>query len=309
MKEWGILVPLVTPCTPEGKLDVNGLIQVSSDMLNAGCHSLFVAGSTGRGPWFNRDERITNCRTVVDLAGPKIPVVAGCIALGLDEMLENSQIMADAGAKAAVITAPGYFHYSQEEIGKVFRDFADKSPLPVMLYDIPDFAGVKIDQNVILDLAKHENVIGFKDSTNDFDRFEVIFSHLQNRKDFYLFQGKERWLTKSLQMGASGFVVSMIHIEPSLFVGLYNAVRHNDTALATHLQNTINQVMDLVVAMFEKRSETSTLFHFLNHVLKIRKVCENIILDQDGECPNWLCSVAEEAYSICKTAKEVYLTK
>jgi dihydrodipicolinate synthase/N-acetylneuraminate lyase len=57
MKKLGILVPLVTPCTRTGDVDVAGLQSVCRDMLAAGCHSLFIAGSTGRGPWFSRGDR------------------------------------------------------------------------------------------------------------------------------------------------------------------------------------------------------------------------------------------------------------
>ena len=122
MKELGIMVPLVTPCTSSGKLDIDGLVQVSRDMIDAGCHSLFVAGSTGRGPWLSREERITVCKTVVEQAGDRLPVVAGCIALGLDEMLENATIMAEAGARAAVVTAPGYFKYNQVELQEYLKN-------------------------------------------------------------------------------------------------------------------------------------------------------------------------------------------
>jgi len=308
MKELGIMVPLVTPCTPSGELDIDALDQVGLDMLEAGCHSLFIAGSTGRGPWFNREERKTICRRIVNLAGEKVPVVAGCIAIGLDEMLENARIMADEGAKAAVITAPGYFKYNQQELAQIFTEFADKSPLPVMLYDIPDFTGVKISQEVIYELAEHKNVIGFKDSTNDFDRFQILVEHFTKREDFYLLQGKERWLSKSLQLGASGFVVSMIHIEPRLFVGLYNSVKKGDLHLAGILQKTIDNVIDIVVKAFERRSETSTLFHFINQVLILRHVCENIVMEQDGECPGWLCEMSREAYDLCRAVEKEYLS-
>jgi len=303
MKEWGIMVPVVTPCHPSGEFDGDGLRRVAQDMLDAGCHSLFVGSSTGRGPWMSRDERVKICRLVADQVGNKVPLVAGCISMGLDDMLENACAMADAGAQVAVVTAPVYFKYSQDEIERIFMTFADASPLPVMLYDIPDFTGIKLSQDVILRLAKHEKIIGFKDSTDDFDRFQKLLVELQSRPDFYILQGKERWLVDSLLLGASGFVVSMIHIEPVLFTALYRAVRSGDLKLAWQLQAAISQVMDIVKDSFARRPETSTLFHFLNQSLCLRSVCENIIQEQDGECPGWLADSAARAYEICHQAR------
>ena len=127
MKKLGILVPLVTPCTRTGAIDEAGLRGVCRDVLGAGCHSVFVAGSTGRGPWFARQDRVRICRTVVEEVGKDVIVFAGCMAPGLTDMVENAQALAAAGAQIAVVTAPGYFSYSQAEVELVFRQFADRA--------------------------------------------------------------------------------------------------------------------------------------------------------------------------------------
>ncbi len=310
MKELGPVVPIVTPCKRDGTIDVEGFKSICNEMVNAGAKGIFIGGSTGRGPWFSLNDRITLCRTAADcIENSNVLLMAGCTALGLPDMIEAARAMADAGAVAAVATVPGYFKYNHNEIIRIFRDFAENSPLPVVLYDIPDFTRVKINQDVIFELAKHKNVIGFKDSTNDFNRFQILIEYFKNRDDFYLLQGKEHWLSKSLQLKASGFVVSMIHIDPDLFVGLYNAMQQGDLIRAEILQGVVDRLMDIVAKMFERRAETSTLFHFINQVLKLRNVCENIVLEQDGECPDWLSRLAEEAYFMCKSATSEYLQK
>jgi dihydrodipicolinate synthase/N-acetylneuraminate lyase len=307
MKEWGILVPIVTPCSPTGELDEDGLRQVTDRMLAAGCHSIFAGSSTGRGPWLSREERARICRIVVDQVGSQVPVVAGCMSIGLEDMLENAYAMAEAGARAAVVTAPVYFKYSQAELARIFLNFAGASPLPVMLYDIPDFTGIKMSKEIILRLAQHENIIGIKDSTDDFARFQELLVELQVRPDFYVLQGKERWLADSLSQGASGFVVSMIHLAPDLFAALYRDVRSGNLDRARQIQAEISRVMDLVAQMFQRRPETSTLFHFFNQVLRLQGACENIILEQDGACPDWLVETAAQAYAISCSARNAIL--
>ena len=61
MKQLGVIVPIVTPCTRSGQVDVEGLKTVCDDMMSAGCHGVFVAGSTGRGPWFSWVDRMEIC--------------------------------------------------------------------------------------------------------------------------------------------------------------------------------------------------------------------------------------------------------
>ena len=298
MKELGILVPIVSPCTRDGHVDSEGLRAVCRDMVSAGCHGIFVAGSTGRGPWFSRVDQARICRTVADEVGSDMLLFAGCMASGLSGMLGNVRAMADAGAQIAVITAPGYFIYNQQEVETIFRKFADASPLPVMIYDIPDLAGIKLALEMTSRLAGHQNVIGIKDSSADMDRFREMSDVLSGSQDFYLLQGKEHLLAESLLLGASGFVVSLLHIDPRPFVSLYQAARGGDAEKARRLQGGITTVLRLVEDSFQRRPETSTLFHFLNCALRRRRVCDNILLDHEGDCPEWLADKARLAVAI-----------
>lgn len=299
MKNLGILVPIVTPCNRNGKIDLTGFKNVCREMLKTGCDNIFVSGSTGRGPWFSRVDRTKICRAAADLVKGRSPVFAGCMASGLPEMLENTRAMLDAGADIAVLTAPGYFNYSHKEIEIIFREFADQSPLPVLFYDIPVFVGVKLDLNMVIRLSRHQNVIGFKDSSGDAERFRKMTRAFKELRDFYLLQGKEHLLLKSLQAGASGFVVSLVHVDPRPFAALYAAARSEKVKTAEEIQKTITKVMRLIAKSINRRPEVSTIFHFINFALRRRRVCDNILLEHEGSCPKWLAANASEAIEGC----------
>ena len=302
MKALGIVVPIVTPCTRTGEPDLDGFRSVCSYVLSAGCHSIFVGGSTGRGSWFNRHDRARACRAAADFIGSDTPLLAGCMATGLDDMLENARAMADAGAHISVVTAPGYFAYSQVEIETILLNFADASPLPVMIYDIPVFANVKLDWEMVQRLAQHDNIIGFKDSTGDFSRFKPPIKLLDEAPDFQLLQGKERFLVDSMRAGAKGFVVSMVQVDARPYVALYRATRAGEIAQARRLQAAISRAMDLFDQVVEQRPQTSTLFHFLNWTLQYRNICNNILLPHEGDCPEIIGDMAGQAIEIYEEA-------
>ena len=65
MKDFGVLVPVVTPCSRTGEVDLDGLKAVCTYVLGSGCKGIFVAGSTGRGPWFDLKTKIKICKTVI----------------------------------------------------------------------------------------------------------------------------------------------------------------------------------------------------------------------------------------------------
>ena len=301
MKQLGIVVPIVTPCTLQGQVDVEGLKVVCDDMIQAGCHGVFVLGSTGRGPWFGREDRVKICRTVAEIIGPETPLLAGCMASGISGMLENAKAMADSGATLAVATAPMYFQYTGKELEKIFLKFADASPLPLMVYDIPDLTGVGLEPKLLMKLAAHENIAGFKDSSANYDNFKQLLDALsEEAPDFYLMQGKEHLLKDSLFAGASGLVVSLLHVDPRPFVGLYDAVQAGDAEKADHLQQGITRIMECIKSCFAKQSSTSTLFHFLNVALNDRGIDVNIRLEHEGQCPAWIAAKARQALGISK---------
>ena len=305
MENLDIVVPIVTPCTRAGALDLAGLEAVCQDLLGKGCTAIFIAGSTGRGPWFNRADRARMCRALADRVGEHAPLLAGCMASGLPDMIENACAMADSGAQVAVVTAPGYFNYNGSETETILARFADASPIPVTIYDIPGFARTKLQKDVLLRLARHGNIIGIKDSSADFERFQQLLAGLRDRPGFCLLQGKERLLAESLLLGAGGFVVSMVHIDPRPFVALSQACRAGQTELARRIQVSICELLDVVEACFERRPETSTFFHLLNCILRRRGLCDNILLEHEGEGPLWLAGEAERALEICEAASSL----
>jgi 4-hydroxy-tetrahydrodipicolinate synthase len=305
MKDLGPVVPIVTPCTPEGSMDLDGFRSVCNEMLNVGCRGIFIAGTTGRGPWFSLGERQKLCVTAADQIKGTVPLFAGCTSSGLPGMLENARAMADAGANIAVATVPSYFHYNQTEIESIYLKFADACPLPVMVYDIPEFTNVKLANDMVLRLAKHGNVIGFKDSSADYERFKALLNALQSFPDFYLMQGKENLIAESLRMGASGFIVSLMHIDPLLFIGVYRAVRAGNHQLAEALQAEINKLIKLVKETIDQRPESSTLFHMLNYALQQRGICNNILLDHDDDAPAWVIENTQRAIELCQSASGI----
>ncbi len=302
MKELGIVVPIVTPCTRGGELDLDGFRRVCDYTLKNGCHSIFVGGSSGRGPWFSRDQRIELCRAAADTIGPDTPLLAGCMAAGLADMVANAQAMADAGAQFAVLTAPGYFNYNQSEVETIFLKFADASPLPVVVYDIPVFAKMKLDWAMVQRLARHGNIVGFKDSTDDFSRFAPPIAMLADRPEFQMLQGKERLLVDSLLAGASGFVVSMVQIDARVYAGLYRATRAGNLELARQLQAKISAAMDLFAGMFDHGPASSTFFHFLNETLRRRQICDNLLLAHEGDCPPWVTECVTQSLELYNEA-------
>lgn len=305
MNYLGVVVPVVTPCTPAGEIDREGLQRVCGAMMAAGNAGVFVMGSTGRGAWFPADIRARATGIVRECLGGTVPIFAGCMGNGIDIMLEHARAASDAGANVAVVTAPGYFRYLDDEVVSVLLRIADRSPLPVLLYDVPVYTNTKLGVESIVRLLAHERVVGLKDSTADALRLRGLLDVLRDTEAVWFLQGKEHLLGDSMLGGGSGMITTFSHFAPRLFISLCEAGRDGDRAKVDRLQKQVTSLYRLVTECLDRRPAISTLFHMVNIALQRQGLCGNILLEHEGECPPWLHEKTTEAMAIAAQAEEM----
>jgi len=304
MNYLGAVVPVVTPCARSGRLDEEGLRAVCDDMVAAGASGIFVMGSTGRGPWFSPQDRARAVRIARDHLPAHIPVFAGCMANGPADILEHLTRADAEGAAFGVVTAPGYFSYLDSEIELILLDLADRSPLPLLLYDVPVYTGTKLAVESIVRLLSHENIVGMKDSTADGERLHELLDAIRDIRGVWFLQGKEHLLAETMLAGGSGVITTFSHFGPRPYVALCEAGRAGDRARATGIQHHVTALYHLVTECLARRPGISTLFHMVNLAMIRRGVCANILLEHEGPCPDWLETRATEALALARAALE-----
>jgi 4-hydroxy-tetrahydrodipicolinate synthase len=293
------MVPVPTPCSVAGVLHLENLNRLCHDFRDQGCDSLFVLSSTGRGPWFGADERDQIARAAVDAVGKDVPVFVGCQATGMEPMLELARRAEEQGAAGVVVTAPAYFTYSGDELKRIFLTFADRSPLPVLLYDVPMYTQSRFAEEAIFELARHGRILGLKDTSGDQERFARLATRLIDMPDFYLLQGNEQHLMASLDAGGDGVVSTFCALTPEIFVRMHQAWKSGDRPAALRQEARIRQMYELVVECRARRPAISTLFFLVNRVLERRYGSMNILLEHEGDIPADLDEPARRFVELC----------
>src|SRR5260221_5875503 len=87
--------------------------------------------------------------------------------------IEETKRAAKAGAEAVLVITPHYYKsaITQDALVNHYRSVAEASPVPVILYSMPDLTGIKIEPETAARLSEHQNIIGMKDSSNDLEKF------------------------------------------------------------------------------------------------------------------------------------------
>lgn len=244
----GMIPPLVTPLTESRDVDQAGLERLIEHQLAGGIHGLFMLGTTGEGPSLSCEMRREVIQRTSEQVDGRALLLVGITDSSLRESIALARTAADAQFDAAVAAPPFYYPISQEELLAYYRRLLDQAPLPVMLYNMPEVAGVVIEPETIEQLLDHPRLAGLKDSSGDLAYFERLLQVTAARPDFPVTVGSEQILIRGLQLGAAGGVPGGGNINPGLFVELYNAVLAGDDAAVAANAKQLERLLEIYIA-------------------------------------------------------------
>lgn len=269
----GIVPPLVTPLRDRDALDVAGLERLIEHVIAGGVHGIFILGSTGEGPALSHRLRRELIDRSVELARGRVPVLVGITDTSFVEAMEIARHAGDAGAWAVVTAAPYYFRADQAELVNYIDGLLAESPLPLMLYNIPTLTKVCFEPETVARLVDRKRIIGIKDTSGDFSRFDRFLPLLKERPDWTLLMGPETLMAESVMKGGRGGVNGGANLRPHLFVDLYEAALARDAARVAQLQE---QVMQLG-RIYRVIPGESAKFRGLKCALSVAGICDDFM--------------------------------
>ncbi len=243
----GVVVPMVTPVTPNGFLDKPAVERIIRSFVQAGVSPLLM-GTTGEGNSVSTIDGQELIETAVKAAEGQITIYAGLTGNCFIEQLKQAGYYSASGADVIVATLPSYYSLTSEQMENYYRRLADSIKGPLMLYNIAATTHMSIPIDVIERLAAHPNIVGLKDSERDLERMEKCIAIADERDDFAYFCGWAAQSAKSLELGGNGIVPSTANFVPGMFRQLYDAAVSGDMETAYRLQDETNEIAKLYQA-------------------------------------------------------------
>jgi 4-hydroxy-2-oxoglutarate aldolase len=180
----GIFPPITTPFYPDGnvyfkKLESN--VERYSRTPSAG---IVVLGSTGEAILLSDQERRDVLKSAREAAAPAKVLIAGTGIESARETLRLTEYAAELGYDVAMVRTPHYYKKQMlaANILAFYRTVADRSPIPVIIYNFPQATGYDIPAELVIELADHPNVIGIKESGGDVEKVRQMVAgtrHIQ----------------------------------------------------------------------------------------------------------------------------------
>ena len=232
----GVFGPVVTNFLANGELDIPAFSANLRAHLAAGLHGILVGGSTGEAALLDAAER----GALVEAAREVIPadkwLLVGTGAESTRTCLQLTRDAAARGADAVLVVAPHYYGGAMTDaaLSEHYHRVADESPIPVMLYTIPKYMHFALSASLVAELAKHENIIGMKDSSGNRELFAGYMP--SHSPTFAVLTGNAQMFNHALSSGSPGGILAASLFAPELALEIYNSAVAGDRAAAEAAQ-------------------------------------------------------------------------
>lgn len=151
---------------------------------------------------------------------PNLAITVGCGGQCTRDVIAETRLAAEAGADFVLVLTPSYFHFAMNEdaILSFFRELADASPLPVVIYNFPGVvAGLDLNSDMLAALGQHPNIVGVKLTCGGIAKVARVRAQYQPDR-FCALAGQSDWLVPALAVGGTGTITGVANLFPKVRV-------------------------------------------------------------------------------------------
>jgi dihydrodipicolinate synthase/N-acetylneuraminate lyase len=238
----GVYPYLVTPLTAEGRLDEEIVERQVRRSIKAGVHGLTPLGSSGELPLVPPTVRDDMVRTVVEVAGGAVPVVAGVGAFDVRTGAEAAEAAQAAGVDGIVAVLFSYFPLSGAEAVRYFTAVATAVTVPVVLYYHPQFCRFELSNRDAARLAEVDTIRFIKDASGQIANISKW--RIATDGAIGVFASTSFSPTAAMLLGAVGWMSGPATVLPGVSAAIYSLCREGKWAQAEAVEQLIEPVLD-----------------------------------------------------------------
>jgi dihydrodipicolinate synthase/N-acetylneuraminate lyase len=279
----GVVVPTLSPFTPDLKVDAPAIGRIVERLVGAGIEGIFPLGTTGEAASIGFAQRREIVEATVKAVQGRSTVYAGVAANALSESIAAAKEYATLGGVSAVVAhPPSYYAIGDDEMHAWFARLADASPLPLVLYNIPQTTHLNIALPVVAKLARHGNIVAIKDSSPDTQRIADLLAQCGGLGGFPVILGNSSLFTHGMKLGGVGLVPSGAHVVPAEYQAMYVAAMDKNWPEVERLQ----AVTDAAVQPYLKGRSIGGGLAKLKQILSTQGICGPTMMPPLAEMPN-----------------------
>jgi 4-hydroxy-tetrahydrodipicolinate synthase len=248
----GLFVPVITPFAADGRVDLDTLERLAAEMLDAGATGLVALSTTAEPSALDaveRDAVVAACARVCADRGADL--VVGASTNDTRTTIERHEALATVpGVVASLAVVPYYVRPSEAGIVAHFQAVAERSPVPLITYNVPYRTGRGLGASALLELAATDNVAGLKQAVASLDA-DTLTLLANQPEDFAVLGGDDAFLFPTMLMGGTGAIAASSHLCTERVVAMLAAGAAGDVATG---RPHAEALLGLAVALFAEPS-------------------------------------------------------
>ncbi len=235
----GMIAAVPTPFYEDESINFDAFKQVLEYIIKNGMHCLLIGGSTGEYSLMSMEERKSLIEAACKINGGRVKIIAGCGCHRTADTIEMVQFAESVGADFGLILPPYYMQTTRQGIIDYYNNVADSvKDLGVVIYHYPAATAVSLDPELIMEISKHKNIIGIK-NTDEMDHTAKLIEMARGRDDFSIINGYENLTLGTLALGGDGLMGIIESLVPKQMIDIYNAMQANDVDRAREINNSV----------------------------------------------------------------------
>jgi 4-hydroxy-2-oxoglutarate aldolase len=244
----GVFPPVPTPFS-DNAVDHAALSRNVARWMKTRLSGIVALGSNGEAPLLGDEE----ADAILDTIRQHVPrdrvLIGGVGRESTAATIAAAKRAARLGIDVALVRTPSFFKnvMNSDAFVRHFTAVADGSPVPVLLYNVTLFTGVNLLPDAVERLARHDNIIGMKESNSDLVQLAETIARTPD--DFIVFCGSAATFYPALCAGADGGVLAISAVLPDLCMDMFDFVQTHRHAEALALQRRITPLGRLLGAM------------------------------------------------------------
>jgi len=228
----GSIPAVITPFIGD-EVDYDSLAKVLNFLIDNGSHGLVPCGTTGESPTLSHEEHKKIIEETIRVADKRVPVIAGTGSNNTLEAVEYTEHAEKSGADAALIVTPYYNKPTQSGLYEHFKTIADRTNIPIIIYNIPGRSIVDMTIETMIELSKINKIIGVKDATNDL--FRPLLTRKKMQNDFCYLSGEDGTSLAYLAQGGHGCISVTANVAPKLCSEMHTAWQNGNISKAQEI--------------------------------------------------------------------------
>ncbi len=232
----GIVVPIVTPVTEDGKFNEKAYRDLIEYLAENGIHGVFPFGTTGEFYAYDQAFYDEVLRVTKDAVAGRMQIYAGANHITTKGAVAIAKAVEKIGGIDALsVLTPMFVSQTQHEVYEYYREIASETSLPIIVYNNKPKTNVTVEPATVAKLAEIDNIIAVKDSTGDMTNAEE-YLRLTRGMDFSVMMGRDTLIYAGLCYGATGAIASCANVAPRIAVDIYDCFQAGDHAGALDAQ-------------------------------------------------------------------------